>query len=145
MRDKIWTFVLLALFLGVFVPAFNGAAGATTFSVANEQVSISTDAWTTVDENAREYHDNETVYFDGSVVEESEYRWNTTNGSIKAVEGGALANASQATIAYSGERHNQWKRVLTPMLIVIVGVAILLTLIVAGDAVVDAIGAGGGR
>ena len=74
MRDSIWTFVLLAVFLAVFTPAFMGASAAdgTRFSVANEETAISTDDWTSVDEDGFEYFDNETVYNNGSEVPESD-------------------------------------------------------------------------
>jgi len=149
MRDSIWTFVLLAVFLAVFTPAFMGASAAdgTRFSVANEETAISTDDWTSVDEDGFEYFDNETVYNNGSEVPESEYRWATENGSIRAVEGGMLANASHVTISYSGTRQDQWSGLLKVMLIVLFTILIMLALLAAVSVASDAIGSGvgGGR
>ncbi len=145
MRDSIWIFVLLAVFLGVFTPAFAGASGPTTFHVGNEATSISTSSWTTVDEDAQRYFDNETVYYNGSIVEETEYQWATSNGSVRAVPGGQLDDASQITMSYGGERQDQWSRLLIPLLLVFFGVLTILLVWVAGDAIVGAIGIGGGR
>jgi hypothetical protein len=145
MRHSIWIFVLLAVFVGVFTPAFAGGSEPTTFSVANEATTISTTNWTSVDEDGQRYFDNETVYDNGSVVEESEYHWSTDNGSIKAVEGGALDDASRVEIYYSGEKKNQWSRLLIPMLLLIFTVFGVFLLWIGGDVIVDAIGSGGGR
>ena len=149
MRDSIWTFVLLAVFLGIFIPAFSGAsvADTATFSVANEQTSISTESWTSVEEDGMHYDDNETVYYNGSTVPESEYRWATENGSLRAVEGGTLTDASQVTISYSGERQDQWSTVLVTMAFIFFTALIIIILLVAGSVTVDAFttGIGGGR
>lgn len=146
MRNSIWTFALLAVFLGIFIPALGGAftSGGTTTSVANEATTISTDSWSSVDEDGVEYLDNETVYHNGSAVEESEYRWSTKNGSLQALENGTLADADEVSISYSVRQQSVWAQFLKVGVGVFFVVFVFMLLFAAGTFVAGAIGSGGG-
>jgi hypothetical protein len=150
MKDSIWSLTVLLLFLSILVPAFGLSytnSVTTTHTVANEAVSISTETWTSVEEEGATYYDNETVYHDGSTVSETEYRWATTNGSIRAVENGTLDEASQVSVTYSYDRHNKWTRVTKNGLYILFAVFGVLILFIGAGVLLTAtkaFGSGGG-
>jgi ABC-type sugar transport system permease subunit len=146
MKDSILWVVVVLLFLFIVVPGIGTtytASPTTTHHVANEGVSIDVQNWTSVDNEASTYHDNETVYHNGSVVEESEYQWSTSNGSIRAVENGSLADASEVSVSYSYDQHGRWARLTRYGLYVIF--AVIGVLLVIGAVAVFSTSGGSGR
>lgn len=150
MKDSILWVVVVLLFLFIVVPGIGATytdSPTTTHHVANEGVSIDVQNWTSVDADASTYHDNETVYHNGSAVDESEYRWATSNGSLRAVENGSLADASQVSVSYSYDQHGRWARITRWGLYVIF--AVIGVLLVIGSVAVfsslSSSGRGGGR
>ena len=104
MKNPIETVALLVLLVFIGVPTLGMAvadAPLTPHSIANESVAVSTTNWTSVSADGVSYADNETVYYNGSVVPQSEYDWSTANGSIMAVSGGQLDGANSVDISYT--------------------------------------------
>jgi len=149
MKDSTLSVAIALLFLFIVVPAIGASytnAPTTTHSVANEGVEIDTENWTQVDVDASTYFDNETVYHDGSQVNESDYQWSTSNGSIRAVEGGSLATASRVEVSYSYAQHDRWSRITKNGLYIVFAVmAVLLVIGAVGVFMTAASGWGGGR
>jgi hypothetical protein len=149
MKDSTLSVAIALLFLFIVVPAIGASysnAPTMTHSVANEGVEIDTQNWTHVDADASTYFDNETVYHNGKSVNESEYQWSTSNGSIRAVEGGSLADASRVEISYSYAQHDRWSRITKNSLFVIFAVmAVMLVIGAVGVFMTATSGWGGGR
>lgn len=119
MKHPIWTvgFVVVLLVVGIPILGMTiGDAPKTPTAVENESVSIETTNWTAVDADAVEYADNETVYYNDSAVDETEYEWSTENGSIRAVEGGQLDGVSTVEISYTYFEHQRGVRILVTAL-----------------------------
>jgi len=94
--------LVLLLFIGVPAASVAYADAGTHQTVTNETITVENDSYTSVNAGSPPYFDNETVHYNGSTVNESDYDWVTGNGSIKAT-GGSLAAESpaNATITYS--------------------------------------------
>lgn len=80
----------------------------TDHSVTNESFVPDNETWIALENSnipRADYYDNETVRnsTDATMVEGTDYEWSTTNGSIKPLDGGDLANESDATISYAWE------------------------------------------
>ncbi|WP_226043511.1 hypothetical protein [Natrinema sp. DC36] len=156
MESKIIVVGAFVLFGAILVPAISGAfadAPAETEVVDNESVSISTASWEPVSKSsvATQFYDNETVYSNGSVVAESNYEWETSNGSIRAVENGTLEDTDEVAITYAyDEGKSDWLNAgssVLGLLFTIIAIFSLIagamTLLVAITGIVD--NAGGGR
>jgi hypothetical protein len=152
MKNSVYVLAVLLVFGIVGVPtighAFTEAPDATE-TVDNETVAISTSSWTEVSTagSATSFYDNETVYYNGSVVSESEYRWSTSNGSIRAEDGGTLADASEVDITYAYDRNTEFTELGQSALTGVFWVFATLSLVVAAGvifAAFDALGGGAG-
>lgn len=111
--SKVKGVFIVILLAFVFVPALSAGfanSPTETASVENETVAVSTSSWNSVDPSHPlvSAYDNETVWYNGSTVSESEYKWNTSTGSIKAVQGGTLDGADNVDITYSYDYHDRW-------------------------------------
>jgi len=116
-------FVVLAI-LAVAGTAVFGAAldsGGVSERVANESFTPDAGNVTQLDESGRSdaiYADTVTVRdANDSVVEAgSDYEWIASNGTVRALAGGELANDSTASITYEYNRISQDRRDLTGLL-----------------------------
>lgn len=150
MQNSYFVLAVLVVFGVVLVPALGSTFASAPGDVhtGEETVPISTNSWTEVNESDVEsWLDNETVYDDGSVVNESEYRWATTNGSIRAVEGGSLENASEVRVEYAFRRHGSFLEAGQGIMQGILTVVAALTFFVGAAVLLSAAAAleGGGR
>lgn len=115
--------VLAMLAVGGFQVALENAGEDHT--VTNETWTPSPGSVTQLDNSERTgaYYDNETTVYNttGSTAEEmdegTDYVWFEGNGTVKAVSGGGLDGATEATISYSfqqtTEEQRQWARALS--------------------------------
>lgn len=141
--------LVLVLFIGVPAASVAYADAGTTQTVTNETIVVENDSYTSVDAGSPPYLDNETVHYNGSTVDESNYDWATGNGSLKAT-GGTLAAESpaNATITYSYTEAGPWTRGATDVLYVFFAVFGILLVWVGGSFTTGAMGGlrnGGGR
>lgn len=139
----------LLLFIGVPAASVAYADAGTVQTVENESITVTTDTWTAVADGSAPYLDNETVYYNGSLVPESNYAWNTSDGTIQAT-GGALANNSPADahITYQYRDASGWTVAGGKVLVVVFTVFAGLLVFAGGMFVVEAMGSyrsGGGR
>lgn len=93
-------------------------------SVTNETWTPNTGSVTQLDnsERAGAYYDNETAVYNTTgtsaveMEEGTDYVWFESNGTVKAVSGGGLDGATEATISYSfqqtTEEQRQWTEAL---------------------------------
>jgi len=150
MQNSYFVFAVLVVFGVVLVPALGSTFASAPGDVhtGEETVQISTNSWTEINESEVEsWLDNETVYASGSVVNESEYRWATANGSIRAVENGALENASEVRVEYAFRSHGRFLEAGQGIMQGILAVVAALTFFVGAGFLLSAAAAleGGGR
>lgn len=99
----------LLLFIGVPAASVAYADAGDVQTVETESITVTTDDWTAVNSGTPPYLDNETVYYNGSTVPESDYEWNTSDGTIQATGGDLAANSpADAEITYQYRNASGW-------------------------------------
>lgn len=148
--STIRTVALLALLLFIGVPAasmgFSDAGSVQT--IQDESITITTSNWSAVDQGTPPYLDTETVYYNGSVVEEANYTWTTSDGTIQATGGDLAANSpANATITYEYRSSSAWLTGAENALVVVFVVIAGLLVLAGAWFTMDAMGSysGGGR
>jgi len=149
MKNSVFVLALLLVFGLIAVPTIGVAftqAPEDTETVTNESVEISTTSWTEVSKAgvATSFYDNETVYYNGSVVSESEYEWSTSNGSIRAEDPGTLSDADSVKITYSYDTDTDYTVLGESVLRIVFRIVAVLAVAVAGGVVIGAFGLLGG-
>lgn len=101
-------FALVVLTLTGMVWAASAAyddAGEETTTVTNESITADVGNWTEVNapDYALEFKDDETVYnsSDVELVENTDYEWNTTNGSVKFLNTQNVSDGESMRITYN--------------------------------------------
>jgi len=150
MQDSYFVLAVLVVFGVVMVPALGAtfASAPGDVNTGEATVPISTDTWSAVNEsNVESWLDNETVSENGSVVNESEYRWATENGSVRAVENGSLENASEVRVEYAYRQQGRFLRLGQGAVKAVIAVVAALTFFVGAGMLLSVAGTleGGGR
>lgn len=144
--------VLLLAFVVIGVVGVSWAVGAqyqhgpqTTETVASESITVDVGNWTPVNAPtyAQTFYDNETVRNSSgaTLVEGTDYKWSTTNGSIYWYSDGDFNDGATASVdyAYSAptEESRTMKTIFTVPINVVLpsGVLIVLAFSIAGLAV----------
>lgn len=106
MTSRIVAVIALALLVVGGTAAIDAAEtqSADQFSVQNESWTPDAGNWTTLDDSNLDvrYSDRVTVRDenDTRMFRSDDYEWNSTDGRVKAVDGGRLENDSAANISY---------------------------------------------
>lgn len=113
MNGNLWTVAVLVVLCALLLPAVVNIGyqnTARTTVVNDEAVTIDYQTNVTVDEDGSKFFDNETITTDSgntTLTEGTDYKWNTTTGTINWLNSSTTSDGETARIDYAVESHDQ--------------------------------------